>query len=98
RAWPDRGNGENARRNRRPRKQRLVASHARGLAGGENNPAKAGGQHVALLRRFTIQQPPQTAPGAPYSDVKGPKLGIDGAHLVEAHFVNQFLEDQWVVG
>src|SRR5213078_2857023 len=51
-----------------------------------------------LLRHFAVQKLAQTAPGAAHADVEMPELCIHSADFVEAHLVNQLLEDQWIVG
>src|SRR5579864_492748 len=82
----------------RPRQQGLVPSHARRLARGEDHSSHAYQAHCDLLRNLPVQELAQAAPGAAHPDIKMPEQGIDSADLVKPHFVNQFLEDQRVIG
>src|SRR5882672_6499782 len=50
------------------------------------------------LRQLSVEQRVDLLGRATQSDVELPEQGVDGADVVEAHFVDQLLEDQRVVG
>src|SRR6266849_7563655 len=53
---------------------------------------------MALFWQVSFQQFVQAVRRTAQSDVETSEQGIDGAYVVEAHFVDQLLENQGIVG
>src|SRR5258708_20154435 len=54
--------------------------------------------HCRSIRQNTIEQLVNASRGTPNSDIKRPKQGIQCTDFVKTHLVDQFLEDQRIVG
>src|SRR5437879_2674209 len=48
-------------------------------------------------RQLSVQQVRQIRGVTAHANIKRPKCGVYGANLVEAHFVDQLLENHWIV-